>query len=113
MTTFRILSVGGTAAVLLTTAAGCCSISVKKSKDCPTCQQGSTGAYYDSLGTPEPAPVLLPAPVPVPPALLNEEELPPPPPGAAQRPSAIQAMRNSTSDFFHRTGENVRAVFTR
>jgi hypothetical protein len=117
MTILRTMTICS-AALSLVTVAGCCSVSIKKSKDCGPCQ--TAGPCCEST-TPLPgstgAPLLIPTPVPAPlPSTVPQAspDIPaPPPPTGAQRLSPIQTMRHHTTEFFRSASDNVRAVFTR
>ncbi len=101
----------------MTLVAGCSAVSGGR---CKSCQSNYVPQYYgaqapygdDSYSVPGgAAPMLTPLPAPIPPA---ESGAPiPPPPTGASRPSAVQRIGHSTTNFFRSANENVRAMFHR
>jgi hypothetical protein len=102
----------------LTLTAGCSAVSGSRCKSCQTNyvpqQYYGTPAPYsdDGYGTPGgAAPMLSPLPAPIPPAEVGPPV--PPPPTGASRPSAVQRIGHSTTNFFRSANENVREMFHR
>jgi len=116
MTTLRSVTTLGLAAVVASSIGCHTTGGFGKRNRCTSCDQGAVYYSTPSQGSvppqggmlPPPAPVMTPQPVP------ESQALPPvPPPPTGFRPSPLQQMRASTTEFFLNTGSNVRGMFTR